>query len=78
MGCVVMSSHRPWVGGIQEGRHSGEKGMLKGGNTCSLLSPRQTLQSEHVSFSPLRKEEETEAQSGHMTCQALTRYPQKN
>lgn len=52
--------------------------MLKGGNIFPLLSPRQTLQGEHISLSPLRKEEETEAQSGQTTCQALTGNPRMN
>ena len=52
--------------------------MLKGGNIFPLLSPRQTLQGEHISLSPLKKEEETEAQSGQMTCQALTGNPWMN
>ena len=64
-------------GGAQEGQGVGRKGCSKGGNIFPLLSPRQTLQDEHVSFFPLRKEE-TEVQSGHTTGQALTVRPLKN
>lgn len=77
---ITPSLEQAGRGGGRKGgeREWGERDALRRGNIFPLLSPRQTLQGEHVSFSPLRKEEETEAQSGHVTCQALTDHLRQN